>query len=568
MMTSNDEDLRYRSASENSALLPEIKVKPLEAPSREKSFRAMRRAFWNEARAVWKMAWKVSLVTVCQTSLPTISAAFLGHLGSNELAGSALANIWISGVQVVIYGFAVALCTLCGQAYGAQNYELVGIWLQLGIFFLTMFSIPVCISFFYVEHIFVYLCDDAEVLGYASTYSRYSALSIWPQCVYYALRQYFQAQEIVTPATVINMLSVGVCIGANQVLIYGIEGVLPGLGFIGSPLAQFAAAIFQPLALILYSCFFRRHHEKTWYGFTWECLERERVKRFLLLSLGMTVNMAMDEWVYSFATSLASYLGPTVLSANSIIYNLWNLVFGVYWGFGLPTQVRVANFLGSYQPDRAKRTMWVGFVLGAFASVGSALVVFLFRYPIVDAFTPDPDLQATIHVALPIFCIAVSLSGLHLVLAAVVEGMSLASTLVCITGVGSWAILLPCAYLFGVVWNGGLPGLWWGSVLGELAKFAMMAGFLYHIDWDEMGMLAVKMSEGEMDDEEVEEDVIRRMTRSMSTPSLLSNPVLSNFSTPQQVRPHHRLSEDDRMLHLLHAAAKNANRSYRTADSL
>ncbi|ETV80258.1 hypothetical protein H257_06599 [Aphanomyces astaci] len=567
-MSSSDDDLRFRSASESSALLSAFKVKPLEGQSGEKSFRATRRAFWSEARAVWKMAWKVSLVTVCQTSLPTISAAFLGHLGMNELAGSALANIWISGVQVVIYGFAVALCTLCGQAYGAQNYELVGIWLQLGIFFLTLFSIPVCISFFYVEHIFVYLCDDVQVLAFASTYARYSALSIWPQCVYYALRQYFQAQEIVTPATVINVLSVGVCIVANQVLIYGVDGWIPGLGFIGSPLAQFAAAVFQPLALLLYSCFFRRHHEKTWYGFTWECLERERVKRFLLLSLGMTINMAMDEWVYSFATSLASYLGPTVLSANSIIYNLWNLVFGVYWGFGLPTQVRVANFLGSYQPDRAKRTMWVGFVLGTAASVMSALVVYVFRQPIVDAFTPDPQLQATIHMALPVFCIAVSLSGLHLVLAAVVEGMSLASTLVCITGIGSWVILLPSAYLFGVVWNGGLPGLWWGSVLGELAKFVMMAAFLYQIDWDEMGLLAVKMSEGEMDDDEVEDDVIQRMTRSMSTPSLLSTPVLSNFTTPQQVYPHHRLSEDDRMLHLLHGAAKNANRSYRTADSL
>ncbi|OQS03427.1 Multidrug/Oligosaccharidyl-lipid/Polysaccharide (MOP) Flippase Superfamily [Thraustotheca clavata] len=553
---------RGRSASESSALL-HIKVLD-EAP---RSFRSRRRTFLSEARAIWKMAWKVSLVTVCQTSLPTISAGFLGHLGNNELAGSALANIWISGVQVVIYGFAVALCTLCGQAYGAENYELVGIWLQLGIFFLTLFTIPVCFSFFYVDVILSGLTDDPIVLGFASTYAKYSALSIWPQCVYYALRQYFQAQEIVTPATVINVLSVFVCIGANYILIIGVDGYIDGLGFIGSPLAQFIASVFQPLALVLYACYYRRHHEKTWYGFTWDCLERERVKRFLSLSLGMTVNMAMDEWVYSFATSLASYLGPVVLSANSILFNLWNLVFGVYWGFGLPTQVRTANFLGSYQPDRAKRTMYVGFVLGAFASISSALVVYIFRYPIVAAFTPDKELQNMIHIALPIFCIAVSLSGLHLVLAAVVEGMSLASTLVCITGVGSWAILLPGAYLLGIVWNAGLIGLWWGSVLGELSKFFMIAFFLSRIDWDEMAILAVKMSEGELDDEEVEADVIQRMTRSMSTPSLLSNPVLQNFSTPQQVRPHHRLTDDERMTHLLHANNHHTTK-YGTSESL
>ncbi|OQR97337.1 Multidrug/Oligosaccharidyl-lipid/Polysaccharide (MOP) Flippase Superfamily [Achlya hypogyna] len=556
---------RGRSASETSALLPALGIRSVE-PEYRRSFKSRRRAFLHEARAIWKMAWKVSLVTVCQTSLPTISAAFLGHLGNNELAGSALANIWISGVQVVIYGFAVALCTLCGQAYGAENYELVGIWLQLGIFFLTLFSIPVCISFFYVDVILAGLSDDTEVLAFASTYAKWSALSIWPQCVYYALRQYFQAQEIVTPATVINVLSVFVCVGANYVLIFGVADYFDGLGFIGSPLAQCIASIFQPLALVLYACYYRRHHEKTWYGFTWDCLERDRVKRFLLLSLGMTVNMAMDEWVYSIATSLASYLGPVVLSANSILFNLWNLVFGVYWGFGLPTQVRTANFLGSYQPDRARTTMLVGFVLGTSASVASALVVYLLRHPIVAAFTPDAELQATIHMALPIFCVAVALSGLHLVLAAVVEGMSLASTLVCITGVGSWAILLPAAYVIGIVWDKGLEGLWWGSVLGELAKFVMMAYFLSRIDWEEMAVLAVKMSEGEMDEDEVEADVIQRMTRSMSTPSLLSNPVLSNFSTPQQVRPHHRLTDDERLSHLMHA--HNHATRYGTSESL
>ncbi|GLE04105.1 hypothetical protein PINS_up013016 [Pythium insidiosum] len=100
-----------------------------------------------EACAIWSMGWKVSLATFCRISLSTISTAFLGHLGSNELAASALAGIWTNGVQILIYGFAISICTLCGQAYGAKNFELVGIWLQFGIIFLTLLSIPVMISF-------------------------------------------------------------------------------------------------------------------------------------------------------------------------------------------------------------------------------------------------------------------------------------------------------------------------------------------------------------------------------------------------------------------------------------
>ncbi len=52
--------------------------------------------------------------------------------------------------------------------------------------------------------------------------------------------------------------------------------------------------------------------------------------------------------------------------------------------------------------------------------------------------------------------------GLHAVLAAVVEAMSFASTLVVITGIGSWLIFFPCSYYLGIVVQQGLLGLWWG----------------------------------------------------------------------------------------------------------
>ena len=71
-----------------------------------------RQALLKEAGAIWRMAWKVSLATFCRISLSTISTAFLGHIGSKELAASALAGIWAGGVQIFIYGFAVSLCTV------------------------------------------------------------------------------------------------------------------------------------------------------------------------------------------------------------------------------------------------------------------------------------------------------------------------------------------------------------------------------------------------------------------------------------------------------------------------
>ena len=245
-----------------------------------------------EAYAIFNMAWKVSLATFCRIALGTISTAFVGHLGADELAAAALAGIWVGGAQVLIYGFAVSLCTLCGQAYGAKNYQLVGIWLQMGIVFLTVFAIPIVISCFYVDTILSFVNSDPKVLALADTYARYSSLSIWPQCVYCALRQYLQAMEIVTPATLVAGISVIVSLFANYFLINGVGNLWSGFGFIGAPLAQFVCSLFQLLALYLYACYYKRYHELTWgNGWTWKCIELKRIRRFLNLSVGMAVNM-------------------------------------------------------------------------------------------------------------------------------------------------------------------------------------------------------------------------------------------------------------------------------------
>ncbi|DAZ96168.1 TPA: hypothetical protein N0F65_009567 [Lagenidium giganteum] len=515
-------------------------------------------SFMEESCAIWTMGWQVSLATFCRISLSTISTAFLGHLGSNELAASALAGIWTNGVQMLIFGFAISLCTLCGQAYGAKNYELVGVWLNLGLLFLTLFSIPVMISYFYVDHILSFVTSDQEVLKLANTFARWSVPTVWPQAVYCALRQYLQAQEIVTPATIISIVSVFVCVISNQVLIYGF-GPIPAFGFIGSPLAQCVASFFQPTALIGYACWYKGYHKKTWTGFDIkECLHYDRVTRFLSLSLGMTLNLALDEWVYNAVSSVAGSLGPFNLAANSVMFNLWGLVFGVYWGFGLPTQVRRANFLGANAPEVAKNTLRVGFTLGAVAAFVSAVFVYVFRKSIIAFFTPDPLMEAIIEDTLPIFCIAVFMSGLHIMLAAAVEAMSLASTLVIITASGSWLVMLPTSYLLGIVLKGGLDGLWWGSVFGESTKFILMAFALCRIDLYEMARRAVEQSEGDvLDDVEMKEDVsLRSSLIGTNTPTMMAmSPVVTSLSTPKQV--HHHAQQQRKQLELEEGKSKN-----------
>ncbi|KAL4158927.1 hypothetical protein PRNP1_004701 [Phytophthora ramorum] len=512
--------LELKGADERTALL----VSETFASMKEEEVEEPLPTFSEESCAIWNMGWLVSVTTFCRISLTTVSTAFLGHLGSKELAASALASVWTNGVQMLIFGFAISVCTLCGQAYGAKNYALVGVWLQLALIFITLLSIPVMISFFYVDIVLRLVTDDVEVLLLADRYARYLAPTVLPQAIYCALRQYLQSQEIMEPPAVIGVASVGVSLVTNYVFIYGC-GPFPALGFIGAPIAQSVSSIFQPVALVMYGFWYKGYHRKTWAGFDLAaCMQWERVRTFVSLSVGMTINQALDEWVYNVISALAGSLGSVKLAANSVLFSLWGLTFGIYWGFGLPMQVRSANFLGANRPAAAKQTLYVSTLLGGITTFVCALLTYIFRAPIIGFFTEDPVVAADINSTMPIFCLAVFLSGLHIIMSAVVEAMSLAATLIAITTAGSWLTMLPTSYVLGLAWDWELHGLWWGAVCGEIVKFSLMVLTLWRIDWREMARRAVRQSERTVPD----------------TPDVRASPtpVRSLFSAASQ-RVHH-----------------------------
>jgi Na+-driven multidrug efflux pump len=57
-------------------------------------------------------------------------------------------------------GLASGLETLCGQAYGAKQYHLVGIYLQRAIFALFLVAIPTCVISFYMAPILIAIGED------------------------------------------------------------------------------------------------------------------------------------------------------------------------------------------------------------------------------------------------------------------------------------------------------------------------------------------------------------------------------------------------------------------------
>ncbi|KAK0578835.1 hypothetical protein LWI29_016957 [Acer saccharum] len=106
-------------------------------------FHRLRKATWLELNTLFRLAAPAIVVYLLNNVVSMSTQIFCGHLGNLELAAASLGN---TGIQVFAYGLMLgmgsAVETLCGQAYGAHKYEMLGVYLQRSTVLLIQFPHP------------------------------------------------------------------------------------------------------------------------------------------------------------------------------------------------------------------------------------------------------------------------------------------------------------------------------------------------------------------------------------------------------------------------------------------
>lgn len=68
-------------------------------------------------------------------------SALLGHVSTEVLSATAVADLWMSSTGVVTFGG--VLGTFVGNALGADNKKMAGVWLQVSLAVLMAVTVPV-----------------------------------------------------------------------------------------------------------------------------------------------------------------------------------------------------------------------------------------------------------------------------------------------------------------------------------------------------------------------------------------------------------------------------------------
>lgn len=159
-----------------------------------------------------------------------------------------------------------AVQTVCGQAYGAKKYAVLGVICQKALILHIIASLILSIFYCFSGTFLRAIQQSADITTIAQTYARGLIPQLLAYAIYLPLQRFLQAQNIITP---IAYLSIGVLVvhtGITWIVIHVIEG-----GVLGAALSL----SFSWWLLVVFTgvyIFFSPNCRHTWSSFTMEAL--------------------------------------------------------------------------------------------------------------------------------------------------------------------------------------------------------------------------------------------------------------------------------------------------------
>ncbi|XP_054823572.1 protein DETOXIFICATION 49-like [Prosopis cineraria] len=450
-----------------------------------------------EARCIANISLPMVFTGLLLYSRPLISMLFLGRLGDLALAGGSLAIGFanITGYSV-LSGLAMGMEPICGQAFGAKRFKLLGLAMQRTVILLLSTSIVIAFLWFNMKKILLLCSQEDDIATEAQSYILYSLPDLVAQSLLHPLRIYLRSQSVTIPLTFCAALSIVLHIPINYLLVSVLQ-----LGTRGIALASVWTnfnLVGSLITYILVSGIYR----KTWPGISSACFKGW--KSLLNLAIPSCISVCLEWWWYEIMILLCGLLiNPQVTVASmgvliqttALIY-----VFPSSLSFGVST--RVGNELGANNPKRARIAAIVGlcfsFILG-FAALFFAISV---RKVWASMFTQDAQIIALTSAVLPIIGLCELGNCPQTTVCGVLRGTARPK-------LGA-NINLGCFYLVGMpvaLWLSffagfDFKGLWLGLMAAQASCMVTMLFVLARTNWEGQAQRAQELTSSDSSEEE------------------------------------------------------------------
>ncbi|CAN6879777.1 unnamed protein product [Brassica oleracea] len=437
----------------------------------------VKRVFSMETAKLWKIAAPIGFNIICQYGVTSFTNIFVGHIGEIELSA---VSISLSVIGTFSFGFLLgmgsALETLCGQAFGAGQVNMLGVYMQRSwiiLFVSCIFLLPIYI---FATPVLRLLGQAEEIAVAAGEFTLLTIPQLFSMAFTFPTSKFLQAQSKVIAIAWIGFVALIMHVAMLWLFI-----VVFGWGTNGAALAfsitNWGTAISQ-IVYVIGWC------NEGWTGLTW--LAFKEIWAFVRLSIASAVMLCLELWYMMSIIVLTGRLDNAVIAVDSlsICMNVNGVEAMLFIGINAAISVRVSNELGLGRPRAAKYSVYVTVFQSLLIGLVFMVAIIIARDHFAIIFTSSEVLKRAVSKLAYLLGITMVLNSVQPVISGVAIGGGWQG-LVAYINLGCYYIFgLPFGYLLGYKANLGVMGLWGGMIAGTALQTLLLIVVLYKTNWN------------------------------------------------------------------------------------
>ncbi len=415
-------------------------------------------AYRSHYRALFQLGVPIVIGQLGMILLGFADTLMIGHHGTRDLAAASFVNNMFNLAIIFATGFSYGLTPIVGALFGQGQKEAVGRIFKnsLAVNLLIGVLLTVLMGILYVN---VHRLEQPEeLLPLIRPYYLSLLCSLVFVMLFNAFKQF--ADGITDTRTPMWILIGGNALNifGNWILIYGKWG-FPEMGLLGAGIATLTSRIC--MFLIAIGLFFTLKRYRVYKkGFIKNVLNRADFLQLNKLGWPVGLQMGMETASFSLATVMVGWLGTIALAAHQVMLTVGQLGYMMYYGMAAAVAVRVSYFHGQQDQTNVSRSASAGFHIILLMAVCISIPLFLLRHEIGNWFTDNAEVTSMVALLILPFIIYQFGDGMQCTYSNALRGIADVKPVMYIAFLAYFVISLPSGYLFGFVFDWGLPGIW------------------------------------------------------------------------------------------------------------
>ncbi|KAF3444318.1 hypothetical protein FNV43_RR14008 [Rhamnella rubrinervis] len=450
----------------------------------ERPTTSRRSSLTEEFKNLISMAAPMVVVSVSQYLFQVVSVMMAGHIDELSLSGVALASSFtnVTGFSFLV-GLAGALETLCGQAYGAGQYQKCGMFTNCAIISLILVCFPVSLLWIFVEKLLILIGQDPLISHEAGKYSILLIPALFANAILQSLIRYFQSQGLIFPMLVSSCATLCLHIPVCWVLVYKFE-----LGSTGAAMSICLSFWLNVLFLGLYMMY-SSNCEKTRVAFS---IQVSGVREFICFAVPSAAMVCIEWWSFELLILLSGLLPNPKLETSvlSICLTTTSLHYFIPYGVSAAASTRVSNELGAGNSQAAQKVVYSVMMLAVTEAIVLSTTLFCCRSVLGYAYSNAKEVVDYIERLTPLLSMSFIMDSLMAVLSGIARGCGW-QRLGAFANLGSYYLVgIPVALMLGFLLNLKGLGLWVGILTGSTTQVVLLALITFFTNWEKQAVMA------------------------------------------------------------------------------